>query len=144
MDEPGEGTPSRPNATSPSGTRSPARPSGRPRANGCRRAGAASRAGRAGRHARHLRAAPRHRPGTEAPHTGNGGRLLAHRLGERAQCRASAIGGGSAAREDIGAAADAVALAELTAGVEVLEPDRAGTEENLTFCAGAWKSATGG
>lgn len=140
MDEPGEGTPSRPNATSPSGTRSPARPSGRPRANGRRKA---SRAGRAGRHARHLRAAPRHRPGTEAPHTGNGGRLLAHRLGERAQCRVSAIGGGFAAREDI-EAADAVALAELTAGVEVLEPDRAGTEENLTFCAGAWKSATGG
>ncbi len=65
-------------------------------------------------------------------------------LSEQAQKDVSAVGGGFAARKDVGATdANAVELAELMKGVEVFQPDWSDIGTNLETYVGAWKSATG-
>ncbi|WP_435251520.1 2-aminoethylphosphonate ABC transporter substrate-binding protein [Streptomyces tendae] len=81
---------------------------------------------------------------TDAPHTGNGKKLLDYMLGQKAQRQVSEIGGGFAAREDVKATdANAIALTKLMDGVEVFEPDWNDIEKNLTSYIDAWKEATG-
>ncbi|MFF4669031.1 2-aminoethylphosphonate ABC transporter substrate-binding protein [Streptomyces sp. NPDC001279] len=80
----------------------------------------------------------------KAPHTENGKKLLDFMLSEQAQKDVSAVGGGFAARKDVGATdANAVELAELMKGVEVFQPDWSDIGGNLETYVGAWKSATG-
>ncbi|MFF9401209.1 2-aminoethylphosphonate ABC transporter substrate-binding protein [Streptomyces sp. NPDC014744] len=80
----------------------------------------------------------------KAPHGENGKKLLDFMLSEQAQKDVSAVGGGFAARKDVGATdANAVELAELMKGVEVFQPDWSDIGTNLETYVGAWKSATG-
>lgn len=81
---------------------------------------------------------------TKAPHSANGKKLLDFMLAEQAQKDVSAVGGGFAARKDIGATdADAAALTKLMAGVEIFEPDWSDIGTRLDTYVDAWKSATG-
>ncbi|MGW6734907.1 2-aminoethylphosphonate ABC transporter substrate-binding protein [Streptomyces sp. NPDC055013] len=80
---------------------------------------------------------------TDAPHTENGRKLLDFMLSQDAQKQVSEIGGGFSARQDVKATdANATALAEIIAGVEVFEPDWDDIDKNLTSYVDAWKSAT--
>ncbi|KPH97645.1 hypothetical protein OK074_6452 [Actinobacteria bacterium OK074] len=81
---------------------------------------------------------------TGAPHSANGRKLLDFMLARTAQREVSAIGGGFSAREDIKATdANATALTQLMAGVEVFEPDWADVEKNLSAYVADWQDATG-
>ncbi|MBD0747505.1 2-aminoethylphosphonate ABC transporter substrate-binding protein [Streptomyces sp. CBMA152] len=80
----------------------------------------------------------------KAPHTTNGKKLLDFMLTEQAQQEVSAIGGGFAARSDVKATdANATALAQLTQGVEIFDPNWLDISTHLTEYVDAWKSATG-
>ncbi|MFE9371988.1 2-aminoethylphosphonate ABC transporter substrate-binding protein [Streptomyces sp. NPDC006711] len=79
-----------------------------------------------------------------APHSANGKKLLDYLLSEPAQRQVSEIGGGFAARTDIKATdANAVALAGLTRGIDIFQPDWMDIAKNLPKYIDAWKSATG-
>ncbi|MFK0280433.1 2-aminoethylphosphonate ABC transporter substrate-binding protein [Streptomyces sp. NPDC090499] len=81
---------------------------------------------------------------TGAPHSENGKKLLDFMLAEKQQEEVSSIGGGFTARTDIKAAdANAAALTQLMAGVDVFTPDWSDIDKNLTSYVDAWKSATG-
>ncbi|GAQ56960.1 2-aminoethylphosphonate ABC transporter substrate-binding protein [Streptomyces acidiscabies] len=81
---------------------------------------------------------------TKAPHSANGKKLLDFLLSREAQQEVSSIGGGFSARKDVKATdADAAALAELMAGVEVFTPDWNDVSANLSTYVENWKSATG-
>ncbi|MDT0462484.1 2-aminoethylphosphonate ABC transporter substrate-binding protein [Streptomyces gibsoniae] len=80
---------------------------------------------------------------TKAPHSENGKKLLDYLLSRTAQKEVSEIGGGFAARKDIGASdANATALTTLMDGVQVFEPDWNDIDKNLQTYVEDWKSAT--
>ncbi|WP_055495296.1 2-aminoethylphosphonate ABC transporter substrate-binding protein [Streptomyces sp. TP-A0356] len=80
---------------------------------------------------------------TKAPHSENGRKLLDYMLSRTAQEQVSAIGGGFAARKDVGAKdANAAALTKIMDGVQVFRPDWNDIDKNLQTYVEDWKSAT--
>ncbi|MCQ4211978.1 2-aminoethylphosphonate ABC transporter substrate-binding protein [Streptomyces longispororuber] len=79
-----------------------------------------------------------------APHTANGKKLLDFMLATEQQQEVSSIGGGFAARSDVKATdANAISLAKIMDGVEIIEPDWNDIDKNLQTYVEDWKSATG-
>ncbi|MEW1860070.1 2-aminoethylphosphonate ABC transporter substrate-binding protein [Streptomyces sp. NBC_00669] len=79
-----------------------------------------------------------------APHEDAGKKLLDYFLSPAVQQEVSSVGGGFAARTDVTATdANAAALKQIMAGVDVFTPDWKDINDNLDSYVEAWRSATG-